>query len=72
MNKKLNRKKFFIFENIFLIRLILLALILFSFFAVYLNINKIKYFLINNINLVSLNFNYKLTSYNITGLDYIN
>ncbi len=72
MNKKLNRKKFFIFENLFLIRLILLALILFSSFAVYLNINKIKYFLINNINLVSLNFNYNLTSYNVTGLHYVN
>ena len=72
MNKKLNRKKFFIFENLFLIRLILLALILFSSFAVYLNINKIKYFLINNINLVSLNFNYNLTSYNVSGLHYVN
>ena len=71
MNNKYNRKKLFSIEKKFYYLFILLFIFLVIFIYSYNNINKFEKFLILKIEQFSINFNYNLKEFEITGLDNI-
>jgi len=71
MNNKYNRKKLFFIEKKFYYLFILFFIFLVIFIYSYNNINKFEKFLILKIEQFSINFNYNLKEFEITGLDNI-
>ena len=71
MNNKYNRKKLFFIEKKFYYLFILFFIFSVIFIYSYNKINKFENFLILKIEQFSINFNYNLKEFEITGLDNI-
>ena len=71
MHKKFNRKKLISIEKKFFYILFIFFLFIIFFFYTYKNSFKVENFFINNINKLSIDFDYTLQSYYIDGLKNI-
>ena len=71
MNKKFNRKKLFLTERKFFFIIFIFILIIFIFFYAYKNFFRIKNLMLINLEKFSVNFNYTLQYYEISGLNHV-